>query len=73
MCYPDINANQHMTSNVMDAHDKPPYHGQDFVMVGNGNSLPISIVGNLKIPSNEVISPNVLIISSIKKNLLLVS
>lgn len=65
-----ITSNQDMTSNVTDAYNKDPYLGQDSVMVGNGNAYPIFAISNFKIPSTEVTFPNVLIVPSIKKNLI---
>lgn len=59
-----------MTLNVTDAQGKHPYLFQHSLMVGNGDALSISIVGDFKISSTKVILPNGLIVPTIKKNFL---
>lgn len=71
--YPNTTANHHMTSNVSKAQGTHPYFGQESVMVGNGEGLPITTVGNFQVPSINVTLNNVLIVLAIKKNLLYVS
>lgn len=60
--YPNAGANQHITANVTDAQGKHPYLGQDSIMVGNGDALPISNVASFKISSINVTLSNVLIV-----------
>lgn len=52
-----------------------PYHGSDSIMVGNGDLLPISHVGEGVITNGDINIPlkNVLLVPNIRKSLLSVS
>ena len=49
-----------------------PYHGKDYVMVGNGASLPITHIGTLS-PSSNFQLLDVLVVPRLTKNLLSIS
>lgn len=71
--YPDTITNQHMIANVTDAHGKHPFIGQDSIIVGNGDALTIFVIVNFNIPSIDVTLSNVLIVPTIKRDILLFS
>ena len=53
------------TSEVQGIHS---YLGNDFVMVGNGNGLQISGIGQVSLPATDIKLNNVLVVPDIKKN-----
>jgi hypothetical protein len=71
--YPDIGANQHMTSNPSEVQDINSYSGTDTVIVGNGNGLAIVGTGDINLPTNTLKLNNMLVVPDIKKKLLSVS
>lgn len=62
-----------MTSATTDAQGTQPYSGSKSVLVGNGAGLSISKVGTFHIPHTPFQLKNVLIVPSIKKQLLSLS
>ncbi|KAF5472656.1 hypothetical protein F2P56_009355 [Juglans regia] len=71
--YPDTGANHHMTSDTNEVQGIHSYLGNDSVMVGNGNGLQISGIGQVSLPATDIKLNNVLIVPDIKKKLLSVS
>jgi hypothetical protein len=71
--YSDTRANQHMTSDTNEVQGIISYPGNDSVMVGNGQGLPITDTGNVTIPTTNLQLNNVLVVPAIKKKLLSVS
>ncbi|KAF7142376.1 hypothetical protein RHSIM_Rhsim05G0026100 [Rhododendron simsii] len=73
--FPDTGATQHMTSDYGKLQNCTPYFGSDKIMVGNGDTLHITHVGNasLNMGNKEIKLNNVLVVPEIKKNLLSVS
>ncbi|KAF8401648.1 hypothetical protein HHK36_012594 [Tetracentron sinense] len=73
--FPDTGATAHMTGNPGKLQNLKPYKGNDGVMVGNGQTLAITHIGEAHI--NEKSTPidlkNVLLVPEIKKDLLSVS
>ena len=67
----DSAATDHVTSSLNHLSFPKPYNGQEHLIVGNGQNLPISHIGNSLIPSqNSVIHlHNVLRVPSIASNL----
>lgn len=70
--YPDIGAFNHMTANPGILSSSKLYTGQDKILVGNESLLNITQTGetNLKTSSTSFAIKNVLVVSSIKRNLL---
>ena len=73
--FPDTGATQHMTPDDGNLSNLQPYKGKDKIMVGNGNKLDITHIGDTTIQSGKdnVKLKNVLVVPNIKKNLLSVS
>ncbi|KAG6790018.1 hypothetical protein POTOM_006161 [Populus tomentosa] len=71
--YPDTGANNHMTADTSEVQGIHSYPGNDSVMVGNGNGLPISGIGQVSLPATNIKLNNVLVVPNIKKKLLSVS
>lgn len=70
--YVDTGASAHMTASPSTLKFSQPYSGKDQVIVGNGDSLPISHNGSHSItPTLDLL--NVLVVPHITKNLLSVS
>lgn len=71
----DTGAMDHITNNSGNLYSLVPYQGTNSVMVGNGETLPITHIGIATIGSSP--SPiqlyNILLVPSIKKDVLLVS
>ena len=67
--YVDKEANVHMTNNTGMLKNLAPYHGLDKVVVGDGNRLTISHIGNTTINSTHgsVELRDVLVVPSIQK------
>ena len=67
----DSAATDHVTSSLNHLNFPKPYNGQDHLTVGNGQSLPITHIGNTLIPSsNSTIQlRNVLRVPTIASNL----
>jgi len=64
-----------MTSNPDNLDDPATYSGNERVMVGNGQSLPISHIGSVSTvaPNSSIPLSNVLVVPGIKKNLISIS
>nr|TKS07948.1 hypothetical protein D5086_0000105980 [Populus alba] len=71
--YPDTGANQHMTPNSNEVQGIHPYSGTDTIMVGNGNGLSITGIGQTTLPITTLQLHNVLVVPNIKGKLLFVS
>jgi hypothetical protein len=73
--FPDTGATYYMTGDPGNLHTLTPYHGTDGVMVGNGESLPITHIGqaNISYGSSFFKLKDVLLVPDIKKDLLSVS
>ncbi|KAF6152047.1 hypothetical protein GIB67_031369 [Kingdonia uniflora] len=70
---PDTGATTHITDNPGTLPNIKPYFGSDYVMVGNGNQLPITHMGETRIANSKLHLHNVLVVPDIKKNLISVS
>lgn len=66
--YPDSGATHHVTNNPAHLTTVQPYTGTQQVTIGNGSSLPISHTGSFSCPNFRM--TNILVVPSIKKNLL---
>jgi len=62
-----------MTTDTSEVQGIHSYLGNDFVMVGNGNGLQISGIGQVSLLATDIKLNNVLVVSDIKKKLLSVS
>lgn len=71
--YSDIGVNQHMICNTNEIQGINSYLGNDFVMVGNGQDLPITGTGHIILPTTNLKLNDVLVVLAIKKKLLSVS
>ena len=74
--YPDSAASAHITNNSSQLNSSEPYVGNDQVIVGNGDFLPITHVGSvsLQTPQGTLLPlDDVLVCPEITKNLLSVS
>ena len=73
--HPDTGATDHMTGNVGNLLSLTPYTGNDGVMVGNGDILPITHIGKATVGSGDSSVPlnDVLLVPDIKKNFLSIS
>lgn len=73
--YPDTGASAHMTSDLDKLHTLSNYMGPNKIIVGDGNALDITHIGstNVKVGDESLQLDNVLVVPSIKKNLLSVS
>jgi hypothetical protein len=73
--FPDSNATSHMTNNPGNLDDPATYSGNERLMVGNGQSLPISHIGFVSTvaPHSSIPLSNVLVVPDIKKNLISIS
>ena len=71
----DSGATFHMTSDTEVVDQPTLYSSNERVMVGNGKSLAISHTSSISsiIPSSSLLLSNVLVVPSIKKNLILIS
>lgn len=67
--YVDTGANAHMTNNLGILTNLTSYHGLDKVVVGDGNCLKISHIGDTTVKSSYGSIPlrDVLVVPSIKK------
>lgn len=72
---PDAGASAHVTGNQGNLKNLVPYAGSDTIMVGDGNKLPISHIGEANITAgpNQLLLRNVLLVPNMKKNLLSIS
>ena len=72
--FPDTRASDHITGNPGNLHSLTPY-GFDGVMVGSGNTLPLTHIGEntLGTGSSSIHLKDVLLVPDIKKDLLSVS
>ena len=61
----------HLTSSLNQLNFPKPYHGQDQIIVGNGQNLPITYLGNasISLPHSTLHLKNVLRVPSIASNL----
>jgi hypothetical protein len=57
-----------MTSNTSEVQCIHSYFGSDSVMVGNGNGLQISGIGQVSLPATDIKLNNVLLVPDIKRN-----
>ena len=73
--YPDSGASAHVTSLAQNLQTTHPYNGDDAVMVGDGDFLPITHVGSTVIATSScnIQLNEVLVCPDIKKSLLSVS
>lgn len=73
--YPDSAATAHITNNAAQLTSSEPYMGNDQVMVGNGDFLPITHIGSIPLHTPQGILPlaDVLVCPEITKSLLSVS
>ncbi|KAK2991574.1 hypothetical protein RJ640_013834 [Escallonia rubra] len=73
--FPDTGATAHITEDPGKLSNLVRYQGSDSVMVGNGNKLHISHIGDVKIKSGHSVIPlkDVLAVHHIQKSLLSVS
>ena len=73
--YPDTAATHHVTSSPQHMQSVQPYSGNDAVMVGTGDFLPIMHIGSMTLPALTSTLPlqDVLVCPSITKSLLSVS
>lgn len=73
--YPDSAASAHITNNTAQLQSSEPYLGDDQVIVGNGDYLPITHVGSISLQTPQGTLPlkDILICPGITKSLLFVS
>lgn len=73
--YADSGASAHITNSTSNLHNSQPYLGEDTVLVGNGDFLPITHVGSAVLPSLQgtIHLNDVLVCPDIAKSLLSVS
>ena len=73
--YPDSGASAHITNDGSQLQSAQPYLGNDQVIVGNGDYLPISHIGSIPLHTPKGILPlaDVLVCPAITKSLLSVS
>lgn len=73
--FPDTGATDHITGNLGNLYSLTPYNGHDGVMVGNGQILLITHIGQAHIgsPTSLIQLNDVLLVPQIKKVLLFVS
>uniref|UniRef100_A0A6N2L1Z6 Uncharacterized protein n=1 Tax=Salix viminalis TaxID=40686 RepID=A0A6N2L1Z6_SALVM len=73
--FPDSGATSHMTNTPEILDDSAEYTGNERVMVGNGQSLPISHIGSVSTvaPHCSIPLSNVLVVPGIQKNLISIS
>lgn len=73
--YPDTGVSAHMTADAGKLHPLIPCTGPEKIMVGNGESLNISHIGDTTIATGNNSLPlhNVLVVPNIKKNLISIS
>ena len=72
--YLDSGAAHHTTSNPTSLSSKSEYKGLGMLTVGNGTSLPISHIGNSYLSTSKLLHlRNILLVPSIKKNLISIS
>ncbi|KAK2991664.1 hypothetical protein RJ640_028939 [Escallonia rubra] len=73
--FPDTGAFEHMTVDEGKLTNSKPYFGPDKIVVGNGEKLKITHIGDEKVQvgSKDLTLQNVLVVPQIKKNLLSVS
>ncbi|KAH9648572.1 retrovirus-related pol polyprotein from transposon RE1 [Citrus sinensis] len=70
--YADSGATTHMVNDPGKISELKPYEGNDAIIVGNGDCLNISHIGNTSIDTgiSKLYLKNVLVVPSLKKNLL---
>nr|XP_009785398.1 PREDICTED: uncharacterized protein LOC104233667 [Nicotiana sylvestris]XP_016514486.1 PREDICTED: uncharacterized protein LOC107831248 [Nicotiana tabacum] len=70
--YVDTGASSHMTPTTSNLSSIQPYNGNDSVMVGNGNQLPISYTGNGNFSTHSFTFSlkNILVVPTLSCNLL---
>ena len=70
--YVDFGATSHMTNDPGKLSYIKTYHGDDIIYVGNGNSLPISYIGeiNINTQDGQLNLNDVLVVLNLEKNLL---
>lgn len=70
--YVDSSATSYMTNDPGILSNTKSYAGSDVIFVGNGDSLPISYVGDVELPTSHGKVPlhDVLVVPALKKNLL---
>ncbi|KAG7584280.1 Reverse transcriptase RNA-dependent DNA polymerase [Arabidopsis suecica] len=73
--YPDSAATHHITNTAANLNVSQPYEGNDSVIVGNGDFLPITHIGSIALPGLTGTLPlkDVLVCPEIAKSLLSVS
>ena len=73
--YPDSAASAHITNNGSQLQSSAPYLGNDQIIVGNGDQLPITHIGSIPLHTPRGILPlsDVLVCPAITKSLLSVS
>ena len=73
--YPDSTASAHITNDGSQLQSSAPYLGNDQVIVGNGDYLPITHIGSIPLHTPKGILPldDVLVCPAITKSLLSVS
>ncbi|KAG7539479.1 Ribonuclease H-like superfamily [Arabidopsis suecica] len=73
--YPDSAATHHITNTTANLNESQPYNGAEAVIVGNGDFLPITHVGNLNLTGISGTLPlnDVLVCPDVAKSLLSVS
>lgn len=71
----DSGASSHMSGNRKFFTSLTNYHGADTVMVGNGQVLPITAIGSVSLSTTcgTITLHNVLLVPSLKQNLLSIS
>ncbi|KAF6136064.1 hypothetical protein GIB67_000468 [Kingdonia uniflora] len=70
---PDTGATTHITDNPGTLSNIKPYFGFDYAIMGNGNRLLITHMGETRIANSKLHLHNVLVVPDIKKNLISVS
>ncbi|KAK9151758.1 hypothetical protein Syun_010067 [Stephania yunnanensis] len=73
--YADSGATTHVTNDTSQMNHISPYQGNDSLIVGNGNSIPIKYIGNAKVSSadHRLKFSNTLCVPNIRKNLISIS
>ena len=75
--YLDSGATHHLTNNMANMHIREEFKGNDQLIIGNGQGLPITHVGNASLRSGHtttcILLKDMLLVPSITKNLLSIS
>jgi len=73
--FPDSGATSHITNNSENLDVSTVYTGNERVLIGNGQSLPISHKGSVSniVPQSSLVLSNVLVVPDITKNLISIS